>query len=265
MPLSHEERKKIAEALAKREEELTGLEKELSVPVRKSNDIIQKERYSLSLREQRLLLYCISKIKPDDEGNKRYKIKIRDAAKICGVNETNIGGRTYNIVFEAFSKLRDNGFNIYTQKGRGRIAFIDNPFQDGEGNIEFNFNSYVVPYLFQIKKRFTQYDLGIAVRLRSSYGIRLYELMKSYQNLGSKKFTLEELRQRLGAEEKSYSEKYGLFRKYVLEPALKDLDNTDLKVSYVELKEGRKIVGIEFIITEDRVGYFEKAGLFDDE
>lgn len=265
MALTHEDRIRIAETLAKRDEEQTDLEKELSVPVRKSNEMIQKNRYSLSLREQRLLLYCISKIRPDDEGNKRYKIKIRDATRICSITDKKIGGKVYDNVFDAFSKLRDNGFTIYTSKGRARVAFIDNPEQDGEGNIEFNFNSYVVPYLFQVKRCFTQYDLGIAVKMRSVYGIRLYELLKSYQNLHDKTFTLEELRERLGAEEKSYQEKYGLFRKYVLEPALKDIDDTDIRVSYVEIKEGRKIAKIQFIITEDRIGYLEKQGAFDNE
>ncbi len=263
--LTHEERQRLAEAIAKRQEEETEFDKELSLPVRKSNDMIQKSRYSLSLREQRLLLYCISKIKPEDTGTERYKIKLRDATKICGVSEKNINGQVYNDVFNAFSTLRDRGFTIYTDKGRARVAFIDNPEQDKEGNIEFNFNKYVVPYLFNVQKRFTQYNLRIAVKMRSVYGIRLYELLKSYQNLGSKRFELDELRGLLGAAEKSYKEKFGLFRKNVLEPAMKDIDNTDLKVSYIEIKEGRRISAIEFIISDDLMGYYEKAGLFDDE
>lgn len=259
MKLTHEQKTKLAETMAKRQEQETALEKELSLYVRKSNDMIQKSRYTLSLREQRLLLYCISKIKPDDKGDTRYIIKLRDAVKICGYNENSIGGQAYNDVFDAFKILRDRGFTIPTEKGRARVAFIDNPEQDKDGNMEFNFNKYVVPYLFDVKKKFTQYNLRVVIKFRSTYGIRLYELLKSYQNLGEKIFTLDELRERLGAEEQSYK-KYGLFRKNVLEQALKDIENSDLKVSYIEIKEGRKVTSLQFIISDDTIGYYEKEG-----
>lgn len=264
---THEERLKRAQIIAeKNEQEESTLEKALSYPVRKSNDMIQKSRYSLTLREQRLLLYIISKIKADDIGNELYRIKLRDAAKICGVLEKDIDGRTYKAVFDSFATLRDRGFTIYTERGtRVQCAFIEHPTQDESGDIVFNFDPYVVPYLFQVKKRFTQYNLGMVIKCRSTYGIRLYELLKSYENLKEKKFTLEELRERLGAESNSYKKNYGVFKKYVLLPAVKDLESTDLKVDFIELKEGRRIVGIEFIITEDMMQYYEKGGIFDGE
>lgn len=256
--LTHDQR--VAREKKIIEHEDSDFEKELSYPVRKSNDMIQKSRYSLSLREQRLLLYIISKIKTDDTGEERYKVSFKDAVKICGASDK--GGLAYNIVFEAFATLRDKGFTIYTKKGRVQCAFIEHPEQDGDGNMEYNFDPYVVPYLFQVKKRFTQYDLGIAIRMKSIYGIRLYELLKSYSNLKTKRFTLEELRERLDADTASYKKNYGLFKKYVLEPALKDIETSDLRVSYIEIKEGRKVVAIDFVITEDVMAYYER-GLLD--
>ena len=77
-----------------------------------------------------------------------------------------------------------------------------------------------------------------------------------------KRFTLEELRERLDADTASYKKNYGLFKKYVLEPALKDIETSDLRVSYIEIKEGRKVVAIDFVITEDVMAYYER-GLLD--
>ena len=249
--LTHEQKLLYAQ---RSEAEITpATEKALSYPVRKSNEMIQKSRYSLSLREQRLLLYAISMIKEDDDGKQRYKISIKDAARICGQTDK-IGKLLIDSVFDGFATLRDKGFAIYTERGtKIQCAFIEHPEQDKDGNIEFNFDRYIVPYLFNVKKKFTQYDLGMVVKMRSTYGIRLYEYAKSYQYLGSKRILLPELRERLGAEEKSYN-KYSLFKKYVLEPALNDIENTDLRVDYVEMREGRKVVGINFIISRG-LGY----------
>lgn len=246
--LTHEQKLLFAQKEEEREAETSAAEKALSYPVRKSNDMIQKSRYSLTLREQRLLLYAISKIKEDDDGTKRYKISIREAARICGQTDK-IGKLLIDNVFESFATLRDKGFTIFTDRGtKVHCAFIEHPEQDKEGNIEYNFDKYIVPYLFRVKKQFTQYDLGTVVKMRSTYGIRLYELLKSFQYLGGKRILLPELRERLGAEEKSY-DKYSLLKKYVLEPALNDIKNTDLRVDYVEMREGKKVVGINFIIS----------------
>lgn len=246
--ITHEQILELAKREEKRDEEQTRAEKMLSYPVRKSNDMIQKSRYSLSLREQRLLLYAISLIKEDDKGEERYKIGIRDAARICGQTEK-IGKLLIDNVFDGFAALADKGFAIYTEREtKVQCHFIEHPEQDKEGNIEFNFDPYIVPYLFNVKKKFTQYDLGIVVKMRSTYGIRLYELLKSFEYLKSKRILLPELRERLGAQEKSY-DKYSLFKKYVLEPALNDIKNTDLCVDYVEMKEGKKVVGIHFVIS----------------
>ena len=98
--------------------------------------------------------------------------------------------------------------------------------------------------------------------MKSTYGIRLYELLKSYSNLKTKRFSLDELRERLDADTASYKKNYGLFKKYVLEPALKDIEYSDLRVSYIEIKEGRKVIAVDFVISQDVLAYYER-GLLD--
>ena len=258
---THEERVSREGLIIQRHANEGGLEQELSYRVRKSNKMIQESRFSLSLREQRLLLYLISKIKESDNGGERYKVKISTVARILGVRNSDqkIDEKTYKEVFAAFSTLRDKGFTLYTDRNTiVHCAFIDDPEQDKDGNMEFTFNRFVVPYLFQVKKRFTEYNMDMILPLRSSYGIRLYELLLSYtySDTYTKDIPIEELRERLGADSKTYS-KYALFKEKVLLPALRDLKKTDLRVDYLEIRKERKVISIRFVISKDYMQYWE--------
>jgi len=262
--LTHEQKVKIAQNRAA-DEPAARDDKALTYPVKKSNEMIQRSRYSLTLTEQRLLLYLISRIQKSDKGQKRYKVKIRDACKVCGFDIKNLDGRTYKAVYDAFSALRDKGFTVYPESGgRTRCAWIERPHQDEKGNMEFNFDPEIVPYLFDVQKKFTMYQLENVARMRSTYGIRLYELLKSYENIRHLKIDLAKLRGLLDAEEKSYT-KYTRFRERVLEPALKDIAFTDLKVDYIEHKTGRKVTEIEFIIDPAGAELYERRGDFGSE
>lgn len=267
--LTHEQRVEMAQRRVN-ESELDQSEKALSYPVRKSNELIQRSRYELSLHEQRLLNYLISKIQKNDNGSKRYKIKIREACKIIGLEADGeeISGAIYASVYKCFSALRDKGFDIYTERGtKVRCGWLEHPEQNQDGEMEYNYDPRVIPYLFHIQKRFTQYQLNTIMEMRSSYGICLYELLKSYANIKRKTFTVDELRERMGATSKAYNH-YGVFKQKVIDRAMKDLEFSDLKVSYIENKVARKVVSLEFIITDisGSVEYYERQGMnFDDD
>lgn len=267
--LTHEQRVKIAE----REQEYTPTkaEKDQSLTVRKSNQLIQRNRFDMSIREQRLLLYCISRIKPTDKGTETYKINIRDVCKACGI-EGNMSGGAYSAVREAVKKLDSYNFELVDENHRRHIlhwirSVVIDPEDAKRASVQFEFDPKIVPYLFNVRKFFTQYELGGVLQMKSTYGVRLYELLKSYANIRRKKFELAELRYLLGAEQSSY-DKYGLFRTKVIEPAMKDIATySDLKADYVEVKQGRKVVAIEFVITD--IGgspeWYERQGMeFDD-
>lgn len=260
--LTHEKRVEIA----KQKEPRTQAEKDQALTVRKSNQLIQRNRFDLSLREQRLLLYCISRIKPTDKGTETYEIAIRDVCKACGIDET-INGGSYNAMKAALKKL--DSFNFELKEPTGRVHLVHwirsvviDPENKNQAKVHFEFDPKIVPYLFDVRKFFTQYELRGVLLMKSVYGIRLYELLKSYANIREKEFELDELRHILGAESKSY-EKYGLFRTNVLDPAIRDINTcSDLKVDYIEFKSGRKVVNIRFVITDigGTAEYLERQG-----
>ncbi|MCL1912479.1 MAG: replication initiation protein [Eubacteriaceae bacterium] len=47
----------------------------------KSNEIVQKGRHNLTMQEQKILLYVISKIKPADLDFKQFHFSIQDFAR----------------------------------------------------------------------------------------------------------------------------------------------------------------------------------------
>ena len=57
----------------------------------KSNDLIQRSRFDLSLQEQKIILYLISQITPYDEEFQLYEFSIADFCKICGIDHTSGG------------------------------------------------------------------------------------------------------------------------------------------------------------------------------
>lgn len=263
--LTHEQRKQAAER--EKEYQPTQAEKDQMLTVRKSNQLIQRNRFDMTIREQRLLLYCISRIKPTDKGTETYQINIRDVCKSCGIDST-INGGAYNAIREAIKKLDSYNFEIVDESRRKHIlhwirSVVIDPEDSKRASIQFEFDPKIVPYLFNVRKFFTQYELGGVLQMKSAYGIRLYELLKSYANIRKKKFDLAELRYLLGAEQTSY-DKYGLFRTKVIDPAMKDISTfSDLKADYIEIKDGRKVTGIEFIITDigGSAEWYERQGI----
>lgn len=250
--IPHEKRVEIERQLSSQP---TQAEKDQSLTVRKSNELIQRNRFDMTLREQRLLLYCISRIKPTDKGKETYKISIRDVCAACGIVD-NVTGGAYRAMKEAVKKL--DSFNFFMRDVDGRdhlVHWIEHVVIDPEGKkkacIQFNFDPRIVPYLFDVKKRFTSYELGNVMQMQSVYGVRLYELSKSYEFRGGHEFTLAELRYLMGAEEESYK-RYSNLKQKIIEPAIKEVNSySDLKVDYIEIKEGRKVTGIKFIISDN--------------
>ncbi|MBI1227779.1 MAG: RepB family plasmid replication initiator protein [Bacteroidetes bacterium] len=115
-----------------------------------------------------------------------------------------------------------------------------------KGEVTFNVSPELVPYLTQLKKNFTTYQLNYIPKLTSSYAIRMYELFHQYLRIGNRRFTIEDFRKKVGAPE---SYKYNDLKKRVIIPAQEQLkENTNLAFMYSEIKEGRSVAELVFVI-----------------
>lgn len=227
----------------------------------KHNKIIQQSRYSLSTQEQKIILYLITKIKPDDTELNLYEFKIKDFCEVCGIDETS--GKNYWDLKKAIKGLADKSIWVTLENGMETLVrWIERPYIDRKsGTIKIKLDELMRPYLLQLKEHFTAYNLYFTLAMKSKYSIRLYEILKSYENISTITFGLEELKNTLFA--KKY-EVYKDFRVKVLDMAVKEInDFGDITVAYTIGKDGKKVDKIIFKIKpkkdiKDRLETFKK-------
>jgi len=216
----------------------------------KSNDLIQKARFQLSVQEQKIILYLISKIKPDDKDFIHQDFSIVDFCKVCGMDYDS--GKNYKNVKDTIKALSDKSVWLTLESGTETLVRWINKawINKKSGLIKMRLDDDMKPYLLQLKARFTQYELFYTLAMRSQYSIRLYELLKSYEYRRKWTFELDELKRILSAENYTL---FGNFKGKVLDIAMREInDLSDLNVSYQVIKTGRKFGKIEFSIALKR-------------
>lgn len=230
--------------------------------VTKSNELIEST-YKLSLQEQRILLVMASKVQPKDETLKTYRFRARDFIEIIG-NSKKTG--FYSYLREIVNGLQTKVLTIKKDgKQRNYSWVITSIYEDNEGYITLQFHPELKDFFLELKDKFTSYQLENVVRLNSVYSIRIYELLKQYERIRKRKLTLMELRTFLGIEPTKYKQ-YGHFKSKVLLVAQNEINNTtDINFQFNEIKTGRKVTSIEFIINSTSNLIEEELPLEEDE
>ncbi len=225
----------------------------------KSNDLIQKSRYSFNLEAQRIILFAISKIRPQDTVNEWYEFSITDICHACGITDNS--GANYIIIKNYLKELRDKSWYIDMPDGTSTtVSWLDKvKINQGSGTVQVRFDEDMSSYLFDLRQRYTQYKLDTVLCFRSKYSIRLYELMKSFLmrdtliERGQKEvdFHIDELKRRMDAE--VYT-RYADFKRKVITPAVKEINefSDDMAIEYDEIRNGRKVEKIIFILSRPR-------------
>src|SRR5699024_6386446 len=86
---------------------------------------------------------------------------------------------------------------------------------------------------------------------------RLYELLKKWERIGKWETTVDYLKELMGITQKSYNV-YGNLKNRIIGPATEELNSkTDLKVTFKEIKKGRRVVKLAFNIKQVRSNILE--------
>jgi plasmid replication initiation protein len=130
-----------------------------------------------------------------------------------------------------------------------QVAWLSSAiYRPKSGFVELEFSPKLKPFLLHLKSHFTAYELGNIVTLKHIYSIRMYELLKQYEKIGRRKFSVENLRELLMLENDEYSQ-FSDFRKRVLKPAQDELtEKTDIAFTWDEEREKQKCTAIDFFI-----------------
>lgn len=218
--------------------------------VAKRDDMVQKGRQQLSVREQRCILYAISRIKPTDEVFHEYTFSLSDFYTLCGLES-----QSYTELKAILKGLRDRSWIAVTDdKGTESTVSWFNKVRTNkrEGRVTIRFDDDMMPYLLQLTKQnafYTSYNLQYVLPMSSQYSPRLYELLKSYQkNNREWFFPLEELKLLLDCE--NYK-RWPDFRRFALEPAVEEINQyTDINIAWDVEKEGKKVTRVIFYMAD---------------
>lgn len=224
------------------------ISKQRSYTVVKSNEIIQKARYDLSVTELKLLAYIISKIKPTDTELQEYSFSVKDFCQVCGIDYTN--GYNYQRIKSLLKGLRDTSFWMMDKDGHetlvgwlGKVRI-----NKGSGVIHVKLDEDLQKYVVGLFSNYTQYELLATLPMKSAYSFRIYELLKSYSFTGEHSFKIDELKRQLGAD---HYKNFKDFRRKVIEVAVRDINSyTDIEVSWEPVTYGRKVVEVAFAIKQ---------------
>jgi plasmid replication initiation protein len=225
------------------------------------SNVITRSAHGLSLAEKRIIFCAI--------------------AKMTGTySPVRITAQEYSTTFDlpinqAYQQLKDaaeNFFNRYIslamkdRKGKApaqwKIRWLGGyGYQDGEGYVEMSFTPQVTPYLCDLEKDFTKYQLSQSWALRSVHSWRLLELFERFRETdkvtGKKKsdgwlhIMIEEFWHAMEAPE-SYKKNFGQLTRRIIAPSIKELTEKDgWIIDWHPVKKGRRVVKLEFYFKKD--------------
>ncbi len=217
----------------------------------KDNALINAS-YNLEVSEQRLILLSIVRARETGQGiseNVRLHIHASDYAKQFNTtNET-----AYEVLKSAAENLFNRQFSYKEQDDNGKEFVIKSrwvsqiAYAEKHAELHIIFAPAVVPLITRLEKHFTSYEMKQLAHVTSKYGVRIYELIIQWRELGKTPvMEINDFRFKLGIEPHEYKQ-MGHFKSRVLEPAIKQINEfTDIKAEYVQHKSGRTITGFEF-------------------
>lgn len=221
--------------------------------VSKSNKLING-RYNLGLNEQKIILTMISLIDINDNEFNKVTFTIREITDLLDIPINNL----YRDIGKIIRNLRKNDIYIdeRDENGIGKVietSFVTTAIYDNKhGLLSLEFSDTLRPYLLELKGFFTSYRLENALSLSSKYSIRIYEKLKCNEFKKSFIWSIENLKKDLILNQKSYNLYSNLKQKIIL-IAMNDINKkTDIKVTFEEIKTGRKITAIKFYIKENK-------------
>lgn len=222
--------------------------------IKKSNNLVES-RYKFDIWETRFFLSILAHIQKEHIDFKTYRIRYKDVIKTFGLKS----GDAYASLREAAKSLiRKTVRTSYSVNGvareqeRNLISTIDYMSEGQVGAENHEYIDIVVhdemkPFLLQLSKNFTAYDLRNVAKL-GVYSIRLYELLKQYESIGLRTLAVDEIKQMFELD--TEYPKYNDFYRWVIKPSEAEINkHTDLLILDIEkIKEGRRVVALRFRI-----------------
>ncbi len=220
--------------------------------ITKSNNLIEA-RLNFSLMEYRIILYSVSLINtvstdlPD-----AFEINIKNFAQAF---EIDVNGLYSDIKQTLMTKFFNRRFTILLDDGKKKVChWLDSVvYEDHSGYIELKFSNDIVPFLQNLKTRYTTYYFEKITKFKSVFSVRIYEYCIMEINKKNSDYcvlsaiVLDELKLMLGLNDKYNL--YAHFKQRVLNKASEEINAySDLTIDFEEIKKGRAVEAIKFTV-----------------
>ncbi|MCV9925854.1 replication initiation protein [Acinetobacter baumannii] len=205
---------------------------------------------SMSLDEKRLFIMATPLARTTKiSSNDPIFISSSEFSTECGIDLST----AYTALESATDRLFTRFFGYTNTEGnRVRIRWLNKViYLKNQGGTELYFTDEVLLLLreFDALNPYTKYKKEVVLRLKKDYSLDFYHLAKKHQTMGGFQISLDELFEQLGLPE-SYKRLDNL-KNRVIEPSLDEITaNTDIDLSYENVKRGRSVVGFKFTVRE---------------
>lgn len=236
----------------------------------KSNELVESG-YKFNLWEMRAFLAVLSMINSYDDTDKIYRLTCREFKDYFLLKS----GDTYEFLREAMRALFQKYISIPDRDETGiaveRLVHLISEatttvqnktqaeYNENKEYIEFKIESKAKPYLLQFKKNFgktlgtyTRYELRNVTKLRSPYAIRLYELLKQYQNTNTKSRVISILELKKMFQIETEYPRFSNFYQMVIKSSIEMINlNTDIAIINHDapdhrIKERGRVMALRF-------------------
>lgn len=209
----------------------------------KQSNVLNTAKYSLSAVAVDILHVFLAQILQEDNDLRTYRIKISELEKKLGrrLNRKYLDSATDEIMSNFIKLNKDNG-DIYKLNWASSCLL-------SKGFVEFKASEELKEFVLNLKSYFVQTNYLEIAKLKTFYAKRFYMLFSQFVNSGFYIVKLEDLKYILDLEKSSAYKEYYDFKKRVIFPALEQVNKySNLSVSLEEIKSGRKIDRLKFMI-----------------
>lgn len=213
--------------------------------ISKANSFVQAS-YSMTLDEMRVLALTLGVFDPENPTKRDFEFTVSEFCQhFPDVNPDIAYTQVQNAIRKISRRwmtLRDDEYVL------DEVVFVtDRTYFKKEGRFRIMFHERLMPYISELHGNYTKYQLVQIGAFTSTHSIRLYELCSQYRKTGWRQTSLDDLKDWLQVTGKY--DLYANFRKWVLEPAISEINaKSDLLVDVEPIKRGRIIVALKFTI-----------------
>lgn len=227
-----------------------------NLKVVKANALVEAQ-YELTGKAHKLVLVAMAQIRKDQTQLFEQVFAVPDLVRLIGASETS----SYTDLNRIAKDLMKRQVEIRNDEtGEFELYQWVTKAWCKKGHFGIRFSEDLKPFLIGLVGKYTLYELGAILRMTSNYAIRLFELLKQYDGLKSRTFSLdpdmtkshpswENFPKLMGYDNRTGSyTRFNNVKQRILMPAIKQVqDFTEFKqVNFKVIRFQRKAVAIQF-------------------